>query len=188
MEAVVVALLLVFFVVTTVRISGNSMEPNLHHGERALVPRYETWLHRLGIGSFGRGDIVYFPSPIDRGRFCPPLCPFLIKRIVAIGGDVIAIEAGRVSVNGAVLDEAYLGGLHGSDSMPPQEVPAGHVFVLGDNRGPLGSVDSRRFGPISSSSLAGRVTIVVWPPFRRNGSWHPNLRLLPRPRAFVHQP
>jgi signal peptidase I len=176
------AALLVTFVVSGVAISGDSMEPTLHGGERALVPRFETWLHRIGIGSFGRGEIVYFPSPDQEpGAVCPWFCTHLIKRIVAVGGDTLAIVHGQLHINGVPAQEPYLGdSWNGSFSMPETPIPPGHVFVLGDNRGPYGSFDSRVFGPVPESRIEGRAAWVVWPLFRRtdDGSWHWNVRRL----------
>lgn len=183
-ESLVAATLLMTFVVSGVAISGDSMEPALHDGERALVPRFETWLHRLGIGSFERGDIVYFPSPDQPpGAVCPWFCSHLIKRIVAVEGDTVAIVRGRLILNGQPAREEYLSETAaGSFSMPETPVPPDHVFVLGDNRRPYGSFDSRVFGPVPESRLEGRAAWVVWPVLRReeNGGWGWNLRRLGR--------
>lgn len=179
LEAAALALLFVVFVATSVRVSGDSMEPTLRHGDRALVPRYEVWLHRLGVGAFRRGDVVYFRAPGEEGPLCPLLCPRLIKRIVALPGEVVAIRSGRVSIDGEPLAEPYLGeAWRGSSSLLPTRVPEGHVFLLGDNRGPLGSVDSRRFGPVPLEAIEGRAAWVVWPPLRRDGDggWRRNWR------------
>lgn len=183
-ESLVAAALLMTFVVSGVAISGNSMEPTLRDGERALVPRFETWLHRMGIGSFERGDVVYFPSPDQPpGAVCPWFCSHLIKRIVAVEGDTVAIDRGRLILNGQPAREEYLPETpRGSFSMPETPVPAEHVFVLGDNRGPYGSFDSRVFGPIPEARLEGRAAWVVWPLLRReeSGDWRWNLRRLER--------
>lgn len=183
-EAVLTAVLVSVFGVTTVGISGDSMTPTLLDGERAVVPRYETWLHRLGVGAFEPGDIVYFPSPRDRGT--PLLRTLLIKRIVAEAGDSVEIRGGRLVVNGVEVDESYLdSGWHGTSGMSATVVPDGHVFVLGDNRSPLGSVDSRQFGPVPLASIAGRATAVVWPIWRRGVSGTPwNVRRLVRPDSL----
>lgn len=182
------AALLVTFVASGVAISGDSMEPTLYNGERALVPRYETWLHRIGLGSFERGDVVYFPSPTQRpGAVCPWFCSHLIKRIVAVGGDTIAIERGVLVLNGRPRDEPYLDDRWvGSLSMPEVVVPKGHVFVLGDNRAPYGSYDSRVFGTVPRRRLEGRAAWVVWPLFRRNGNG--DLRWNVRPTSVASQP
>lgn len=181
-ESLVAAALLMTFVVSGVAISGDSMEPTLHDGERALVPRFETWLHRLGIGSFQRGDIVYFPSPDQPpGAVCPWFCSHLIKRIVAVEGDTVAISRGRLILNGRPTREGYLQDAPAAGfSMPETAVPPDHVFVLGDNRQPYGSFDSRVFGPVPESRLEGRAAWVVWPVVRgdESGGWRWNLRRL----------
>jgi signal peptidase I len=61
-------------------------------------------------------------------------------------------------------------------------VPEGYYFIMGDNRSPNASEDSRYFGPIPMMSIAGRASAVIWPP-RREGDW--NWRLLTPPAAFA---
>lgn len=172
------------FVVTTVGIEGDSMAPTLHDGERALVPRYETWWLRATGRTWSAGDVVYFRPPgavptswVDRVTGGP----FLIKRVAATAGATIGIERGRLVVDGALVDEPYLAGTR----VPPtglsaRIVPVESVFVLGDNRTPLASRDSRAFGPVPLDHVAGRAAWVVWPPFRRtsDGTWAWNVRRL----------
>lgn len=175
---------MVTFVATTVGIEGSSMAPTLRDGERAFVPRFETWLVRLGLTEWRRGDVVYFRAPGDRPRSLLERLvggPYLIKRVVAVEGDVLELNAGRLLVNGVAPEEPYLG--HGPTavvSVPAAPVPAGHVYVLGDNRAPLGSRDSRVFGPVPVASVSGRAGWVVWPPVRRDegGSLVWNVRRL----------
>jgi signal peptidase I len=89
-----------------------------------------------------------------------------IKRIVAVEGDRIAIKDGRAVVNGMVGAEPYVdaGDPNGPfANMAELRVPAGHVFVLGDNRG--ASVDSRdtvAHGPVPVANLIGRVTDIAF--------------------------
>jgi signal peptidase I len=197
LEAAAVAYLVVTFGITTVGISGDSMAPTLRHGERAFVPKYEVWLRRLGIGEYHRGDIVYFRPPdgvTGTGPRIPvlglALRPFYIKRIVGLPGERLRIDRGVVYIDGNALDEPYLaGGWRGSSSMNEILIPPGHVFVLGDNRGPLGSVDSRRFGPIPLQHIAGRASAVIWPLMTEEGdTWHWNARALGDSNAFARQP
>jgi signal peptidase I len=163
LEAAVLALAVTTFVVSTVAIEGASMTPTLADGDRVLVPKYETWLHRLGFGTFTRGDVVYFPDPLAEGAFRP----HLIKRIVAIGGEVVELRDGALFVDGSARPEPYLPDRWRAPvDTDPVVVPAGHVWVLGDNRSPLGSVDSRRFGPVPVADIRGRAALVLWPPQR----------------------
>lgn len=181
------AFLIVTFVVTTVGIEGRSMEPSLRDGERALVPRYETWAARLGAREWTVGDVVYFRAPGDSPRNVVERVlggPFVIKRVVAVGGQTVALEHGRLVVDGAPSDRDWGDAPFGTFSMEPLPVPADHVYVLGDNRTPLASRDSRAFGAVPSASIAGRAAWVVWPPLRRTqeGGWAWNVRRIPRLR------
>jgi signal peptidase I len=173
-EALVVALLVVTFGATTVGIEGSSMAPTLQDGDRAFVPRYETWLGRLGASSWTYGDVIYFRAPGDEPRSLFERLtggPYLIKRVVARAGDVVELRSGRLLVNGVAAAETYLGnGPAAAVTILPTPVPDDHLFVLGDNRAPLGSRDSRAFGPVPVSSVGGRAAWVVWPPVRRDGS------------------
>jgi signal peptidase I len=118
-EAVIIALVLTTFVFTTVAIDGASDEPNVHHGERVFVPKYETWLARIGIGSFKRGDLVVLKPPKDSphsdrqvpfiSNFFPNARyrPFFIKRIVGIPGDRVKMIDGLLEINGIKVNETH---------------------------------------------------------------------------------
>ncbi|MDF1522753.1 MAG: signal peptidase I [Trueperaceae bacterium] len=172
------------FGVTTVGIDGSSMEPTIHDGERALVPRYETWWVLLRGASWDAGDVVYFRPPgaapkgwVDRITGGP----FLIKRVAAIAGQTVGLERGRLVVDGTVVAEPYLEGAPRTPiGVAARRVPPEHVFVLGDNRAPLASRDSRAFGPVPLAQVAGRAAWVVWPPLRRDadGVWRWNVHRL----------
>lgn len=131
-----------------VRIESGSMRPTLQDGQYVLV-----WKAAVAAHDWRRADVVM----IARGDV------LLVKRIAAVGGDRVAIRDGRLVVNGRrvaepwsdprLIDSVYFG---------PVDVPAGSVFVLGDNR--ADSVDSRDFGPVAVHQLDGRVMASVWPP------------------------
>lgn len=187
LASVLAGLLLSLFVAGVVVVHGHSMEPTLHNGEHVLVLRSGAWLHRLGLGRFAPGDIVFFPDPSrpmsPAGRWLDP--HLLIKRIVADGSSTVGMRAGVVRVDGRPLRERYLAGdFRGLGSVPATRVPPGDVYVMGDNRRPTASFDSRSFGPVPAASIEGRAVMVVWPLLRRTPSgWRWNVRLLTPPRT-----
>ncbi|HEY2184167.1 MAG TPA: signal peptidase I [Xanthobacteraceae bacterium] len=140
-----------------------SMEPTLETGEYFLADA-TYYLARPPM----RGEVVVYRHPMQ-----PELRS--IKRIIAVEGDRIAIRAGRAVVNGMALEEPYVE--EGADRMVPDmletQVPAGHVFVLGDNR--AHSVDSRdrvAHGPVPLDHLIGRVTdVAISRHLMRMGRW-----------------
>ena len=116
----------------------------------------------LTVYEYG-GDIVV----VDRYTQEP-----LIKRVIALEGDIIDIdpETHEVSVNGEVLDEPYVSTPTDlKDFSGPQEVPEGKVFVMGDNR--TYSKDSRtdEIGFVDASDIVGRAIFRIWP-FSRAGT------------------
>ncbi|NLV74104.1 MAG: signal peptidase I [Chloroflexi bacterium] len=152
LEALIPALIIVFLVnafgVQATRVEGESMVPNLHNNERLIIEKVSFWV-RAPI----RGDIVVI-NPPQRGS--EPL----IKRVVGLPGETISIHDGQVYINDQPLDEPYLS-QPTNGSMPPQLVPEGYVFVMGDNRG--ASNDSRAFGPVAQHEVIGRAWLRYWP-------------------------
>lgn len=188
-EALLIAFLVVTFVATTVGIEGNSMAPTLLDGERTIVPRYETWAVRAGLRAWRVGDVVYFRAPGDAPRTLLERIsggPYVIKRVAATGGQSVSIEHGRIVVDGDPHADPLPGARpFGGFGVAPTLVPAGHLYVLGDDRSPLGSRDSRVFGTVPGESVAGRAAWVVWPLLRVDeaGAWRWNVRRVPRRRG-----
>src|SRR5207249_2246306 len=123
----------------------------------------------------------YRARPPSRGEVAVYVHPkqpdvHYIKRIIAVEGDRVAIRAGHAIVNGIVVEEPYVNaGAPDAPfaNMPEIRVPAGHVYVLGDNR--ASSVDSRdvmAHGAVPVGKLIGRVTDIAFSPdVGRMGRW-----------------
>jgi signal peptidase I len=166
------------------RIPSGSMEPTLDVGQRVLVDRFT---HRLG-SSPSVGDVVVFHPPVGAdnevcairttgaGSKSPcaasvdrPDSQTFIKRVVAVGGDTLAVVGGHVVRNGHRAAEPFAALCSGSSCDFPNSirVPRGSVFLMGDNRGD--SDDSRYWGPIPVSWVIGRAFVTYWPPDRLGG-------------------
>ena len=130
-------------------IPTSSMEPTLQIGD-------VFWLEKVSIrfGSIDQGDVVVFWPP----EHIPSAYPY-IKRVIGVSGDTVQITDGQVYVNGTVLDEPYA--LLSNDNLESLEIPHGHLFVLGDNRGC--SADSRAWGLVTVDRVIGKAVGVVWP-------------------------
>ena len=89
-----------------------------------------------------------------------------LKRIVGLAGEEMRLEDGLLYVDGAVLDEPYLGGLPPTLGLESRRWRMGsdEYFVMGDNR--VRSTDSREYGPVRADLLVGRVLLRYWPPRR----------------------
>jgi signal peptidase I len=95
-----------------------------------------------------RGELVVIDDPHGRGA--------LVKRVVALGGDEVELDNGVLIVNGkSVPSRGALPNGDVAEFFGPVHVPAGKVFVLGDNRGE--SDDSREFGFVAHDHVIGRV-------------------------------
>ena len=165
--ALIVAVVIKTFLFQAFYIPSESMVPTLKVGDRVLVNKLSYDLHDVH-----RGDIIVFKAPpaAEAGNIKD-----LVKRVVGLPGDTVEArdENGEVCdtedvskmchvyVNNRRLDEPYI---HGQTTvnMPPKKIPAGHLFMMGDNR--TSSRDSRYFGPIEKSAVIGRVFVRIWPP------------------------
>jgi len=126
-------------------IRESSMAPVLEPGDWVIARRVS------GIPE--RGDIVVFHDPSGSGMS-------LVKRVVGLAGEKIAISNGRVSIDGAILADRWAVGATSPDG--EWDVPPDHVWVLGDNRGASRS-DGRTIGTTPATSIGWEVIARYWP-------------------------
>ena len=139
------------------------MEKYLHNGNRLIVEKFI--YKRSGLK---RGEIVIINKPRDLPYERSPI----IKRVAALEGDIIELKDGNVYVNNQKLDEPYINGTQTFAINPEYQslvVPEGCIYVLGDNRMPNESLDSRVFGPVSLEKVEGRAVLRFFP-FSQFGS------------------
>ncbi|PKB67394.1 MAG: signal peptidase I [SAR202 cluster bacterium Io17-Chloro-G3] len=135
----------------TFRVEGASMRPFLQHGHRVLVRSIN---HQCC--SPARCDAV-----IVQDLTSPSV--YYIKRVIGLPGEHIFISKGYVYVNDIPLVEPYVmdDGKNTESLITRWILDSDEYFVLGDNRSD--SRDSRRFGPVSSAQIVGKVMIRYWP-------------------------
>jgi len=141
------------FVMEAFWIPSGSMIPTLEIGDRVLVNKF---IYRFMEPK--RGDIIVFRS-VDNSK------EDLIKRVVGVPGDKIAVRGGKLFMNGKPQKEPYT-----NKKLPDRSfyakttVPKNHVFVMGDNR--ANSADSRVFGALPEKNIEGEAFLRFWPPDR----------------------
>lgn len=180
--AVALAFAIQAWFVKPYRIPSGSMEPTLAIGQRVLVDRIGNDFFAPSVG-----DIVVFHPPTgapdeicgDPNKPATAACDRptktessenYIKRVVAGPGDTIYIKNGLVYLNGKREKQRYAN-LQGCNSQNPTcnyatpiKIPAGHYFMMGDNRDQ--SDDSRFWGPVPRSWIIGEAFFTYWPPDR----------------------
>ncbi len=152
LTTIIPALLIAFFINVYVAEAaeieaGPSMQPNLYVGYRVMTEKISYYLHDPH-----RGDIVVVERPEYEGN--------LIKRVIGLPGEVIEVRNGHSYINGEPIDEPWVAFFGGQD-ISATEIPADHVFVIGDNR--PNSRDSRQIGAVPIDDLIGRGWFVYWP-------------------------
>ena len=179
--ALVVALLIKGFLVQVAVVPSGSMQPTLTPGDRIVVCRICTT-----VGGIERGDVVVFHDParspsgplgaawewLVEGLGVASSHRDIVKRVVALPGEVVEIRDATVYVDGVPLDEPYLDPDPDTRPFGPVVVPAGTLFVLGDDR--LDSGDSRfappaGVGMVPEDDVIGEVAFRMWPPSRIGG-------------------
>ncbi|MDA3937672.1 MAG: signal peptidase I [Actinomycetota bacterium] len=145
------------FVVQPYIIPTGSMVPTIEIGDRVIAEKVS---YRFGDPE--PGDVVVIDDPAGQH-------PQLIKRVIAVGGQTIDIDDGKVFIDGVVLDEPYLVGVttEVGTVIMPLTIPEGEIFVMGDNRPNSG--DARYFGALPVSTVKARAVATYWPLDRLGG-------------------
>ena len=187
--ALALALVIRTFFIQAYMIPSGSMQPTLLAGDHILVskmaygirlPDSIFGLHLLGLplgrylvqfGDVHRGDVIVFVHPQERDKD-------LIKRVIGLPGDKVQIKSGRVWLNGSPMNDPHahldvpdgqrfevprddFGFMDaGGTIVGPLEVPAGRLFVMGDNRDH--SDDSRDWGFADRNDVEGRALMIYW--------------------------
>ncbi len=153
MTALVICMAIFIFIIRVIDVSGSSMFPTLHDGDKMLVSNLFYTPHA--------GDVVVFKTD----RYDPERA--LVKRVIATEGQEISIDFDRgiVYIDGLPVEEDYIAELTKTklDFIGPQTVPEGCMFVMGDNRN--ASADSRKkeIGMVDQRMLLGRAYYVIFP-------------------------
>ncbi|MBO3746745.1 signal peptidase I [Streptosporangiaceae bacterium NEAU-GS5] len=168
LAGVFVAVLVHMFVMQSFYIPSESMENTLLVNDRVLVNKLA-----YRFGDVSRGDIVVFKGWDGEDT---------IKRVIGVGGDTVTCcdSKHRLSVNGTPIEEtSYLyPGVYASDSKFTVKVPAGRVWLMGDNRS--NSRDARSYmenefkGTIAVDDIIGRAFVRYWPFSRLGWLSHPS--------------
>ena len=167
--AIILALFIRTFVIQAFKIPSGSMEPTLLVGDHILVNKFIygikiPFIHKtlIPISEPKRNDVIVFIYPVDKSKD-------FIKRVIGLPGDRIEMIDRKIFINGKLFNDT-----HGSYSdhseksvhslwktrFGPVDVPADHLFVMGDNRD--NSRDSRFWGFVPLKFVKGKALIVYW--------------------------
>lgn len=147
--AVILAVIIRFFLFQPFYIPSGSMEPTLKPGDRIIVNKL---IYRYSQPK--RGDIMVFKYPRDPARD-------FIKRTVGLPEETIEIKDSKVYINNKEIPQPFLEPGLKFGSFGPVEVPEGSYFMMGDNRN--NSEDSRVWGTLPRENIVGKAMFIYWP-------------------------
>lgn len=184
--AIVLALIVRYYLGTPTIVKSVSMKPTLVENQRLILNRVARTVKKMP----NRGDIITFEAPLKTytvnqddliAKYSNATLNWFeyfkyyileigkesyIKRVIALPGEHVKIDEGKIYINGEELKEEYL--QEGIITTVDKDieyndfiVPDNSVFVLGDNRAQ--STDSRKFGCIPLNKIEGKVLIRFWP-------------------------
>ena len=168
--APLLALTITAYVFQSYEVDGPSMQTTLQDHDRLIIWKVSRTWARLTHHDYTpqRGDVIVF---IKRGLYENNSSKEkqLIKRVIALPGERVTVKDEKVTVyNSAHPDgfspdktQPYGTVITNTDGDIDLTVPAGEVFVCGDNRG--NSLDSRYFGPIPQHDIVGKLVVRILP-------------------------
>lgn len=139
---VVVVVLIRTFIITPVKVDGDSMKNTLKNGDILLLYK---------LSSIDRFDIIVLDEEKDNEK--------IIKRVIGLPGETVAIKKGKIYINDKVIDDEYAYGE--TSDYNKVTLRDDEYFILGDNR--LISKDSRYFGPIKDNEIKGKIVFRLFP-------------------------
>lgn len=164
-----IVLVLHFFVFQAFHVVGYSMIPTLDQADYLIIDKLDASLARVAklVGKSGnyypkRGEIIVFHYPKD-----PSLV--FVKRTIALPGDHIIVKDGKVTLinkdhpQGINPDATHLVADPVTLGDVDEIVPNGNIFVMGDNRTPNGSFDSRDWGDLPTNMIIGKAVLRLLP-------------------------
>lgn len=132
-----------FFVVSPIRVNGDSMNPTLEDRDIMILDEIS-----YRFTEIKRFDIVVVRKNGE----------YLIKRVIGLPGDVIRYEDNTLYIDDKEVEEKFD---HEETKDFETKVPEGKYFIMGDNR--VNSVDSRMIGPVSKKEILGKTNLVLYP-------------------------
>ena len=139
---VVVVVLIRSFIATPVRVDGDSMNKTFNNGDILILYK---------LSKIKRFDVIVLHEEKDNEK--------IIKRVIGMPGDTVAIKDGEIYINDKKIDDEYAYGI--TSDYDRITLKSDEYFILGDNR--LISKDSRYFGPIKEKEIKGKVVFRIFP-------------------------
>ena len=140
---IIIAIILIrAFIITPVRVDGNSMKNTFEDGDLLLL---------FKLGNVDRFDVVLLDQEYDD--------EILIKRIIGLPGETVEIKNGKIYINEEEISDDY--GYGETSDYEKTTLSADEYFILGDNR--LISKDSRYFGPVKEEEIMGKIILRFYP-------------------------
>jgi len=139
---IIVVVIIRTYIITPVRVTGESMYPTLHDGEIMLLYK---------LTDFKRNDIVVIDTDSSDG--------YIIKRVIALPGETVSYENGTLYINDKKQSDKYADGI--TEDFKRIKLAKDEYFVMGDNRS--WSKDSRIIGPVKEKDILGTTNITIFP-------------------------